>query len=109
MTGVADFNHDGTSDILWNSFGTNLIWFIQNNQMVGGTNPPSTAPDWQITGVGAASPINTGSFANADLQTSQLVQAMASFSSTDSNDGAGSSPPQTSDQNLQLFASNPLH
>jgi hypothetical protein len=106
---VADFTGSGTDAILWHdASGANQIWNMQNNQLVGGTNLPTTPTSWNISGVGVNS-VTSGLSTRLDGDPAQLVQAMASFAPSDSSGGAGPIPPQTSDQNSQLFASNPLH
>jgi hypothetical protein len=82
---------------------------MQNNQLVGGTNLPTTPTSWNIAGVGInsiTSGLSTG--ADGDPALAQMVQAMASFTP----DGAATSaiPVNTtaSDLNSQLVASNPV-
>jgi hypothetical protein len=82
---------------------------MQNNQLVGGTNLPTTPTSWNIAGVGIDSVVSGLSTAHyGDPSLSQMVQAMASFAP----DGAATSaiPVNTtaSDLNSQLVASNPV-
>ncbi|MFM6138075.1 MAG: FG-GAP repeat domain-containing protein, partial [Sphaerospermopsis kisseleviana] len=53
ITGVADFNGDGNSDILLNnpSQGWNSVWFLNGTTYSGYANLPS-APGWQSLGTG---------------------------------------------------------
>jgi hypothetical protein len=53
ITGVADFNGDGNSDILLNNptQGWNSVWFLNDTTYIGFANLPS-APGWQSLGTG---------------------------------------------------------
>ncbi|MFM6119291.1 MAG: FG-GAP repeat domain-containing protein, partial [Sphaerospermopsis kisseleviana] len=53
ITGVADFNGDGNSDILLNnpSQGWNSVWFLNGTTYSGYANLPS-AQGWQSLGTG---------------------------------------------------------
>ena len=53
ITGVADFNGDGNSDILLNNptQGWNSVWFLNDTTYIGFANLPS-APGWQTLGTG---------------------------------------------------------
>jgi hypothetical protein len=83
---------------------------MQNNQLVGGTNLPTTPTSWNIAGVGInsiTSGLSTG--ADGDPALAQMVQAMASFAPSGGYAPASPVAQQSSDANSQLFASNPLH
>jgi hypothetical protein len=109
VAGIGDFTGSGTDGILWHdASGATQIWNMQNFQLVSGANLPAPPPSWNISGVGVNS-VTSGLSTGHDGDPAQLVQTMASFAPSDSNGGAGQIPPQTSDQNSQLFASNPVH
>ena len=58
LAGIADYNEDAFSDILWRNYATggNAIWVtgpVQNNNLTVGSVislPPTADPNWQIAG-----------------------------------------------------------
>ena len=55
LVGVADFNKDGRSDLLFQNQTTGqlVIWYMNGATYVGGGQSSATAgPDWKVVGVG---------------------------------------------------------
>jgi hypothetical protein len=53
IVGIGSFGGNGQSDILFhNASGQNLIWVVQNDQLVGGYSLPQTPTSWSVAGVG---------------------------------------------------------
>ncbi|MEJ0078397.1 MAG: VCBS repeat-containing protein [Alphaproteobacteria bacterium] len=51
---TGDFNHDGTSDVLWFNAATRDVdlWLIQNGQWAGSVDIGTHPAGWSIAGVG---------------------------------------------------------
>ncbi len=54
VAGIGDFNHDGTSDILWYDASTNDVdlWELSNGQWAGSVDIGTHPAGWTIAGVG---------------------------------------------------------
>jgi hypothetical protein len=54
VAGTADFNGDGTTDILWHNTNTGevAVWFMTNGYPTGGVVLGNPGIDWQIEGTG---------------------------------------------------------
>jgi len=54
VSGIGDFNHDGTSDLLWFNPGTNDtdIWMLANGKWAGSTTIGQHPAGYQVAGIG---------------------------------------------------------
>jgi FtsP/CotA-like multicopper oxidase with cupredoxin domain len=54
VAATGDFNHDGRPDLIWRNTttGQNIIWFMQEDTVIGTDALPTVAADWQIAGAG---------------------------------------------------------
>ncbi len=86
VAGFGPFNGPGTSDLVLRNTNTGAfeVYDIANNQITGASLLGTVGLDWQLGGFAADPPTafmgNSGSQLGSAGSTSQLVQAMASFS-----------------------------
>jgi hypothetical protein len=109
VAGFGPFHAPGASDMVLRNASTGEfeVYNIVNNQITTANSLGTVGLDWSVSGFAADPP--TGSMGSSDGSTSQLVQAMASFTG---GSGAGESLNTAAlgaDTSQQTFLTTPQH
>jgi len=105
--GVAPIHAAGASDLVLRNVNTGAlqVYTIAGNTIIGTASLGAIGLDWSVGGFAVDRP--TGSVANSDGSTSQLVQAMAGFGGNASD--ISSAAPLAADASQQPFLASPQH
>jgi glucose/arabinose dehydrogenase len=105
--GIGPIHAAGASDLVLRNVNTGAlqVYTIAGNTIVGTASLGAIGLDWSIGGFAVDRP--TGSVANSDSSTSQLVQAMAGFGGSPSDNSSAAS--LAADTSQQPFLASPQH
>jgi hypothetical protein len=69
-----DFDHDGTSNVLWRNTTTGEVdtWLMNNGQMNGGTAVGSVSSAWQFAGIGDFTGRGTSDILRRNVSTGEV-------------------------------------
>jgi hypothetical protein len=105
--GIGPIHAAGASDLVLRNINTGAlqVYAIAGNTIVGTASLGAIGLDWSVGGFAVDRP--TGSVANSDSSTSQLVQAMAGFGASASDNSSAAS--LVADTSQQPFLASPQH